>query len=365
MSFSPGFDFDEAKQCLALSADVANHTPTTTTDEEAKAALVSTIETDADTAAAWPLPVPGVDGWEIVVNPTESIGLDNYWRMYRSQARSERYAVAVRGTISTAKSVLADILMGMLKAKSHLGIRDSGSTDGYTFDFTLAESPDAGVHHGFTYSLGALLNSNWEYSLANHMSEAVSSGAREFFVTGHSQGAAIATLLRSYLRYQPLDGDIAYKTYVYAQPKPGNDYLANDFNQSFANPALAYRLTNSLDWVPQTPFTIEVATDVNTPNPVTALPHLLEKGLEELFEKIIDRLRSKSDAWDTLEDTADEEDMVTFGHKVLSANYAGMANPVSLRGDPAIGDDHESDMFAQHHLGTYWALMKKHLAPGA
>ena len=165
------------------------------------------------------------------------------------------YAVAVRGTIETAKSVIADLMVGMIKAESTLQIKESGDVSGYTFNFKLAEQQYAGVHHGFAYSLGALINPNWEFSLIKHLKDAVENGAIDFYITGHSQGAAIATLLRSYLEYQPIGTNISYKTYVFAQPKPGNDHLQCDFDQLFASPMLAFRLINSLDWVPQTPFT--------------------------------------------------------------------------------------------------------------
>src|SRR5262249_26021460 len=61
-----------------------------------------------------------------------------------------------------------------------------------------------------------------------------------------------------------------YKTYVFAQPKPGNDHYAADFESRFSNGGLAFRVTNSLDWVPQVPFTLEFIGDINEPNLVSA-----------------------------------------------------------------------------------------------
>ncbi|MGR9100881.1 MAG: lipase family protein, partial [Gammaproteobacteria bacterium] len=223
MAFEPGFSFYEAKECLALSADVeSENTPSMHADQNARAAL--TIHSEGSAAKnAWPLPTPKPDNWDLVVNPTDSIGLDNYWRLYRSKDNPHCYAVAVRGTIATAKSVFADLMVGMIKAESRLQIKESGNVPGFQFNFKLAEQQYAGVHHGFLYSLGALINPNWEFSLIKHLKTAVENGASEFYITGHSQGAAIATLLRAYLEYQPIGDGISYKTYVFAQPKPGND----------------------------------------------------------------------------------------------------------------------------------------------
>ena len=42
----------------------------------------------------------------------------------------------------------------------------------------------------------------------------------------------MATLLQSYFAYPsdaPKENNYTYKTYVYAQPKPGNDHYASDF----------------------------------------------------------------------------------------------------------------------------------------
>ena len=362
MPFEAGFDYDEARQCLALSANVETNTPTTSTEEEAKGSLKSNIGAGS-TQKSWVPCVPDINDWEIVVNPTESIGLDNYWRLYRSRSNPVRYAAATRGTVATAKSVLADLLVEVINAKGAVQIRESDGIPGYKFDFTLAEAPYAGVHLGFTYSLGALINPNWDYALRKHMQTAVDQGAKEFFITGHSQGAAMATLLRSYLHYQPLGDDISYKTYVFAQPKPGNDYLANDFDQLFGTPGMAYRLTNSLDWVPQVPLTLELLSDMNTPNPISAIPRLLIKFLERSFACITRFLFNRGDSHSILKASVAEEHRFTLGRDLLTLNYSAAANPIALAGDPAIGEEHPGDMFAQHHLGVYWELMQKILKP--
>ncbi len=360
MPFEAGFDFEEAKQCLALSANVETGTPTTATEDEAQQSLTSNIGSRSS-INSWVPHVPDIDDWEIVVNPSESIGLDNYWRLYRSKSIPTRYAAATRGTVATAKSVLADLLVEIINAKSSVQIRDSDSVPGFKFEFTLAEAAYAGVHLGFTYSLGAIINPNWEFGLIKCMQAAVQQSAKEFFITGHSQGAAMATLLRSYLHYQPLADDIAYKTYVFAQPKPGNDYLANDFNQLFATSGLAYRLTNSLDWVPQVPLTLELLSDMNTPNPISAFPLLLVKFLERSFSCITRTVFRRGVSHRTLKDSVADEHRLILGRDLWTLNYMPAANPIALAGDPTVGDDHPGDMFAQHHLGVYWALMQKYL----
>jgi Lipase (class 3) len=131
-----------------------------------------------------------------------------------------------------------------------------------------------------------------------HASDQIGANA-QVFVTGHSQGAAMATLLRSYLQYSPnAPQGVSYNTYIYAQRKPGNDHYAADFANRFSNPSLGFRVTNSLDWVPQVPFTLGFLGDVNKPNPLSVLskPEFMIKIGSALrlkaIEQLVDDLRS-------------------------------------------------------------------------
>src|SRR5215467_15190640 len=101
----------------------------------------------------------------------------------------------------------------------------------------------------------------------------------------------MATLLRSYFAYAsdaPEEKNYSYKTYVYAQPKPGNDHYADDFESRFCNSGFAFRVTNSLDWVPQVPFTLEFLCDINTPNPLSALANPRLATIFTLLKPLVD-----------------------------------------------------------------------------
>ncbi len=364
MSFVPGFDFDEARQCLALSADVESDTPTMAQDEKAKKALPHRRESESTGAGQWPWPVPGIEDWEIAVNPTESVGLDNYWRLYRSRNTRSRYALAVRGTIAAPASILADILVEMIQAQGALTIKGQEHAPGYRFEFDLAgDRHRSGVHLGFLYSVGALCNPHWQFGLLSHLEQVINAGAEEILVTGHSQGAAIATLLRAHIESQPWSRRARFKTYIFAQPKPGNDYWSADFNRRYSNPGFAYRVVNSLDWVPQVPFTLELVTDISEPNPISALPFFLTRLLHPATRRLFwhfHRTRLKEEL------RASKQVMAEGAQKrdLSSLNYAPAATPIALIGDPNVGQAHPDDMFAQHHLGTYWALMQEQLTTG-
>jgi len=109
-------------------------------------------------------------------------------------------------------------------------------------------------------------------------------GVKEFLIMGHSQGAAIAFLLRSYLFYKvkakTLPNDLVFKTYCSAAPKPGNLYYAYDY-EYINREGWSYTVVNALDWVPETPISIQQLSDINTLNPFTGIQAVLKK--QKLF----------------------------------------------------------------------------------
>jgi hypothetical protein len=105
-------------------------------------------------------------------------------------------------------------------------------------------------------------------------------GVKEFILTGHSQGAGITYLLRSYLFYRTkagaLPADIVYKTYCSAAPKPGNLFYAYDYD--FINRGgWAFTVVNAADWVPETPFSVQQFADLNPLNPFVGIKSTLRK----------------------------------------------------------------------------------------
>nr|MBA4168747.1 lipase family protein [Chitinophagaceae bacterium] len=95
-------------------------------------------------------------------------------------------------------------------------------------------------------------------------------GIKDFIVTGHSQGGGIAFLLTAYLYHlqagNKIPGDIRFKTYCSAGPKPGNLYFAYDY-ENITRGGWAYNVVNSADWVPDVPFTVQTVDDFTAVNP--------------------------------------------------------------------------------------------------
>src|SRR5262249_54941310 len=136
-------------------------------------------------------------------------------------------------------------------------------------EYRFAVDPMAGVHLGFALATLVLLWDPTEGILARL--PALCPAGSEVYIAGHSQGAAIASLVRSYLANLAVGQAFGHthKTYAFALPRPGNSHYASEYNAAFANGGMAYSVNNSQDWVPQVPLTLESLGDVNTPNPVS------------------------------------------------------------------------------------------------
>ncbi|MGX5818194.1 lipase family protein [Chitinophaga lutea] len=199
------------------------------------------------------------------VHASKEAGFQNRWFLWK---RNDGVAVIViRGTVGSGESWLANFYAAMIPAKGTLRLNDST-----TFDYRLAGRADAYVHVGWTVSLGHLAP-----DIVQQVREQYAKGVRSFIVFGHSQGGAIAFLLRSYLEYLPdMPKDITWKTYCSAAPKPGNMFYAYDFDHITRN-GWGYRVVSAEDWVPETPLSLQTVKDFNAVNPFAGLPGSLKK----------------------------------------------------------------------------------------
>lgn len=236
MAFTPDFEIAEAATLIALNAWLEGKPPAPLTQ----------------------MPFP--PGW-VPLYQSPQLGIfDNVWQVVQDQASNPgRFAILIRGTVNESGSIIDDLLSVMIPA--------SGTVLGHRYCF--ANDPMAGVHLGFALAALVVLWDPTDGILARLPQLCPKGG--EIYVSGHSQGAAIATLIRSFLSNLPPGQDLgySYKSYTLALPKPGNSHYASEFNAAFADPGMAYTICNSQDWVPQVPLTLEWISDVNSPNPVS------------------------------------------------------------------------------------------------
>jgi hypothetical protein len=144
------------------------------------------------------------------------------------------------------------------------------------------------------------------------------------------------------------------------------------------NSGFAFRVTNSLDWVPQVPFTLEFPGDINTPNPLSALadPRLatifsiLKPLVDNARNNIVDharqRLQSKVVALAQRVAVAPgpqaELAASSFDVTVVpSLNFVNAGTEISLIGTPCAGAQCQ-DAFFEHHATTYFALLQAQIS---
>jgi triacylglycerol lipase len=111
-------------------------------------------------------------------------------------------------------------------------------------DFDLVEGPMQGrVHAGFYEALSCV----WQM-LDEQVRRLQAERPRQLWVTGHSLGAALATLAVARWREmkRPVSG-----LYVFGQPRTGDETFARNFD--FAFRPYTFRIVNNLDIVTRTP----------------------------------------------------------------------------------------------------------------
>lgn len=306
-------------------------------------------------------------GWELVYDSPVIGAFDNKWQLWRSPG-ADRWAIVIRGTVaSNVSSIVEDLLATMIPARGILAL-DGGRGLHYCFSM----DPDAKVHLGF--ALGALLLAfDNSAGILAQVSQLVPAGA-DLILTGHSQGAAIATLLRALFAYLqalgvPWRSFYGFPTYAFAQPKPGNPHFAHDYEML----PLVFRFTNPFDWVPQVPLSLQFLAGLNPPNPISTLPidaavRMLIGILTEVqnlgraahlakFLPQIDLLGKMTiwpEAGALIAPTGDPSIPFAAG---LDFEPAGI--PISLPGGPGINPVNPKDDGWQHHAAMYASLLQE------
>lgn len=277
-------------------------------------------------------PKPESLGWSLAWDPGRVVFDDNYWQLWKEDSKPGRFALCFRGTTQDPSSVWEDL---RVRAKV-ASIQVQGTR------IPLAQHPMARVHTGFADALAAILQDD---ALAVLERFATSEGMRELLVTGHSQGAALATLFRSFLEYQevsPALRNIPTRTYAFAQPKPGNLHYAYDLEwaaQREAGLGPVFRVASDQDWVPQAPLTLQLPSDWSAPNPFT----------------VSGRGWLKPVAWL----------MHLLRRPKFRMNYAPAGWPFILRGDPGVNPEAPNDLLWQHHPAQYFRLLAERFRTAA
>lgn len=250
-----GFSAEEAKQLLEFCIELNNQDDRNNhPDDSEYRANLGPWRTVFDSRAGLS-PNPATNGF----GPFQ-----NAWLMLRNRSDEREFALAIRGTIGQAKSILDDLLATTVAAYGGIEFPEATS-----LPIAFAATPGAELHLGFAYAAFTLLFDKNLGILKFLQSERIPPGTR-LLITGHSQGAAIATLVHSFLHYALTDPEDRYalqakqfklKSYVFAQPKPGNYQFALDFAQIAGSRGAGFVVNNSLDPVTLLPLSQETLSE--------------------------------------------------------------------------------------------------------
>ena len=187
------------------------------------------------------------------------MGLENRFDVWINSNKKVA-AINVRGSNGTRPSWVENFYSAMIPAKGSLTLNDST-----TIPYQLAQNEKAAVHTGWTLGMTSITPLVRKQILENYRN-----GIHDFYVAGHSQGGAVATLLSAHILQLKQSGylpqDIRIKTYCSAAPKPGNLFFAMEYEQA-TQAGWHYNVVNPKDWVPQTPFAVQTIDDFPTTNP--------------------------------------------------------------------------------------------------
>ena len=329
----------------------------------------------------------------VATNPAQVIGpWDNAWRLWQSHTAPDTYAIVIRGTIEKSSSILEDLVTTSISAQQAVikAWADSAAGKGGYVSFKLADAAKSEAHLGFTFGLAVLMFAR-DTGILSTLRDRVPAGSK-LLITGHSQGAAIATLTHAFLHYainDPADryalrgSGYSLKSYVFAQPKPGNWQFALDFARVAGSRGTAFTVNNSCDWVAQVPLSIEFLDEpgedlVNAIN-ASAAPPLMKAAYKTFTDavRVTPALRSISarqnekftegrlQDWNKGPNAMDRtywSAMAPTAPSSSSINYALAGNSVPVFGNPpGTPGQPVDDPFYQHHLPTYRDLMHAQL----
>lgn len=366
LPLNPGFDIEEAKTLIAMIAEMEGPTPPL--DDP-------------------PLPVD----WTLIYDSNPFGPFDNRWQCYKNNKNPTRFALLIRGTVNQAGSIIADLLAVMIQANGAIRFKLGDESLDLDYHFADPANGKAGVHLGF--ALAALIMMyDPSCGILPQLKRMVDKGTippgSGIYIAGHSQGAAVATLCHSLLHYKEsnhidLPG-FTYKTYLFAQPKPGNDCYGNDFNRIATDIGMAFLVNNDQDWVPQVPLTLQSLDDLIKPNPLSVIENILFSWFIKLIHWLMLQVRklihvpvqhSKAQKLITYFQNEQFRDMVFKGQSLdlrgrdlseaklalpkimLTLNYTNCGIPYTLKGQPGTNPQKSTDVFWQHHAAMYYYLL--------
>lgn len=168
-------------------------------------------------------------------------GMDNKYQIYKKENTA---IINIRGSTDKQLSWLENMYSSMIPAVGKIII------PGDTFNYCFAKDPGTTVHSGYALAI-AFLSKDILSQLKNLNNE----GIFNIIIAGHSQGGALAQLLRAYLENAPaaqLSIKNKFSVYAFANPMIGNKQFADEYSKRYAG--TSFSIINPADLIPRLPL---------------------------------------------------------------------------------------------------------------
>ncbi len=175
-----------------------------------------------------------------------TFGTDNKFQIY---VNGKVGVINLRGSTSKKTSWLANINSSMIPSTGMMKLSDE---DIY---YKFAADTNASVHAGYALAVAYLSK-----EIIFHINTLNREGISDIIITGHSQGGAIANLLRAYLENLPeavISINNKFKTYSFAAPMTGNEEFSKEYNLRFCENKTSFNIINQGDPVPRFPLSYD------------------------------------------------------------------------------------------------------------
>ena len=236
-----GYDVDEYRECLCMASHFSR--------QKLDSIYMSPKPSHSERLYASPV-----------------VAFDNMWELWRIND-SNTYVVSLRSSVPTLVSWMANFHAAMIPARGHINI-------GRGYDYDFSSDTLAHVHAGWTAGACMLLD-----DITPKLDSLYRIGARDFIITGHSQGGALCYLVTAALiRMQQKDVfplDVRIKSYSSAAPKPGDYPFAVWYEHYTAGWAI--NVINADDWVPEVPLSEQLLADFRPTNPFANIGALTDQ----------------------------------------------------------------------------------------
>jgi hypothetical protein len=127
--------------------------------------------------------------------------------------------------------------------------------EGSTFNFKFASDTAAAVHCGYALAMAYMSN-----DLLSQINNLNNQGIFNIIITGHSQGGALANMLRAYLEnltHSEISKHNQFKTYAFAAPMIGNIDFVAEYNVRYCKNNSSFNIINPQDPIPNMPFSYD------------------------------------------------------------------------------------------------------------